>query len=248
MKLTNDLHVVGGGRFGFGLSGPLDCHVYLINGGSELALIDPGLGLPGDFDQVLANIRDDGLDPKQIRKLILTHYHCDHIGAAKEAYERLDAEVIASQLAAPVIRAGDEKAVSLDIARAAGFYPPDYHLPPCPVDRAVREGEQITVGHFTLDVWETPGHADGHLSFTMQGSDRKYLIGADLVFWGGKILLQNIHDCRIDAYANSVLKMATLDFDALLPGHLQISLPGGKAHVDQAAAAFKLLGVPPNLL
>ncbi len=149
---------------------------------------------------------------------------------------------------APVIRAGDEKAVSLDIARAAGFYPPDYHLPPCPVDRAVREGEQITVGHFTLDVWETPGHADGHLSFTMQGSDRKYLIGADLVFWGGKILLQNIHDCRIDAYANSVLKMATLDFDALLPGHLQISLRGGKAHVDQAAAAFKQLGVPPNLL
>lgn len=248
MKLTNDLHVVGGGRFGFGLSGPLDCHVYLINGGSELALIDPGLGLPGDFDQVLANIRDDGLDPKQIRKIILTHYHCDHIGAAKEAYERLDVEVITSQLAAPVIRAGDEKAVSLDIARAAGFYPADYHLPPCPVDRAVREGEQIKVGNFTLDVWETPGHADGHLSFTMQGSDRKYLIGADLVFWGGKILLQNIHDCRIDAYANSVLKMATLDFDALLPGHLQISLRGGKAHVDQAAAAFKQLGVPPNLM
>ena len=42
--------------------------------------------------------------------------------------------------------------------------------------------------------------------------------------------------------------MAALDFDALLPGHLQISLSGGKAHVDAAAAAFRQLGVPPNLM
>jgi hypothetical protein len=82
----------------------------------------------------------------------------------------------------------------------------------------------------------------------MRGTDRTYLIGADLVFWGGKILLQNIHDCRIDAYAASVLKIAQLDFDGLLPGHLQISLGGGKEHVDKAAAAFQQLGVPPNLL
>ena len=41
MKLTQDLYVVGGGRFGFGLSGELDCHVYVLDGGSELALIDP---------------------------------------------------------------------------------------------------------------------------------------------------------------------------------------------------------------
>jgi glyoxylase-like metal-dependent hydrolase (beta-lactamase superfamily II) len=248
MKLTHDVHVVGGGRFGFGLSGPLDCHVYLLDGGSELALIDPGLGLPGDFDLVLENIRADGLDPARIRKIILTHYHCDHIGAAREAQQRLNAEVIASRLAAPVIRTGDERAVALDVARAAGFYPADYQLLPCPVDREVGEGDEIGVGDLALKVWETPGHCDGHLSFSMAGHDRTYLIGADLVFWGGRILLQNIHDCRIDAYAASVLKIARLDFDALLPGHLQISLRGGKAHVDAAAAAFKQLGVPPNLM
>jgi hydroxyacylglutathione hydrolase len=248
MKLTHELHVVGGGRFGFGISGPLDCHVYLVNGGSELALIDPGLGLPGDFDLVLENIRADGLDPARIGKIILTHYHCDHAGAALEARTRLNAEVITSHLAAPVIRTGDEHAVALDVARAAGFYPPDYHLPACPVERAVGEGDAIVVGDFVLQAWETPGHCDGHLSFTMTGSDRTYLIGADLVFWGGRILLQNIHDCRIDAYAASVHKMTQLDFDALLPGHLQISLRGGKTHLEQAAAAFKQLGVPPNLM
>lgn len=248
MKLTRDVYVVGGGRFGFGISGPLDCHVYLLDGGAgELALVDPGLGLAGDFDLVLQNIRDDGLDPRRVRKIILTHYHCDHVGAAAEASTRLDAEVIASHLAAPAIRGGDEQAVALDVAKAAGFYPHDYHLPPCPVHRELREGDTVGVGGLALDVWETPGHCDGHLSFLVRGGDRTYLLGADLVFWGGRILLQNIHDCRIDAYAASVAKIAALDFDALLPGHLQISLRGGKQHIDQAAAAFRQLGVPPNL-
>ena len=70
MKLTDEVYVVGGGHFGFGISGPLDCHVYLLDGQSEMALIDPGLGLPGDFDKVLENIRSDGLDPKRIRKIL----------------------------------------------------------------------------------------------------------------------------------------------------------------------------------
>jgi hydroxyacylglutathione hydrolase len=158
MKLTNEIHVVGGGRLGFGISGPLDCHAYLVNGGTELALIDPGMGLPGDFDLVLENIRADGLDPAHIRTIILTHYHCDHIGAAAEARTRLNAAVIAAHDAAAAIRTGDEYAVALDVARRAGFYLADYVLPPCPVDQAVREGDTIRVGNLTLNVWETPGH------------------------------------------------------------------------------------------
>ena len=93
MKLTSDIHVVGGGYYGFGLSGRLDCHVYVINSGTELAVVDPGCGIDKDFETVLENIRDDGLDPRKIRKIFVTHYHCDHIGAAAEARGRLDAEL-----------------------------------------------------------------------------------------------------------------------------------------------------------
>jgi glyoxylase-like metal-dependent hydrolase (beta-lactamase superfamily II) len=248
MKLTQNIYVVGGGQFGFGLSGILDCHVYVLDGGSELALVDPGLGMPGDFDTILENIKNDGLDPNKIRKMILTHYHCDHVGAAKEAYDRLDLEVITSKFSAPVIRSGNEQAVALDVAKAAGFYPDDYFLPPCPVDVELVEGDTVSVGDLTLQTWETPGHCDGHLSFFITGGDRNYLLGADLVFWGGRVLLQTIHDCRIDAYAESVFKVEPLDFDALLPGHLQISLQYGKMQVTRAADAFRQLGVPPNIL
>ena len=248
MKLTSDLHVVGGGYFGFGLSGRLDCHVFVLNSGTELTLVDPGMGMKGDFDTILDNIRQDGLDPRKIRKMILTHYHCDHIGAAAEARRRLDVEVYSSALAAPVIRRGDEQAVALDVAKAAKFYPEDYVLPPCPVDVELVEGDIIQAGSLELETFETPGHCDGHLSFIMRGGDRSYLLGADLVFWGGKVIWQHIHDCRIDAYAQSMFKMEKQEFDALIPGHLQISLSGGKVHLDAAAAAFRQLGIPPNLL
>ena len=40
----------------------------------------------------------------------------------------------------------DEQAVSLDVAKAAGFYPADYKLPPCPVHRQLVEGDLVQVG------------------------------------------------------------------------------------------------------
>ena len=248
MKLTDDVYIVGGGQAGYGLSGILDCHVYLLNGGSELALVDVGLGLQNDFDQILENVRADGFDPKQIRKIILTHYHCDHIGAAQEAQKKLDAEVLASTISAPVLREANEKAVALDVAKAIGFYPDDFVLNPCPVDVELKEGDIFRVGNLALETIETPGHCDGHLSFHMTGGDRNYLLGSDLVFNGGTILLQNIHDCRIPEYYDSVNKVMTYDFDALLPGHFQISLRFGKVHVEKAQAAFRQLGVPRNAL
>ena len=75
MKLTSDIYVVGGGYYGFNISGRLDCHVYVINSGTELAIVEPGCGIDRDFKSIIANIRDDGLDPKRIRKIFVTHYH-----------------------------------------------------------------------------------------------------------------------------------------------------------------------------
>lgn len=244
MQLTPDVHVVGGGRLGFGISGVGDCHVYLLRSGDELALVDTGIGLPGDLDRILANVRADGLDPTRIRKLILTHYHTDHIGGAAELKAKLGVEIYASPLTAQALRTGDERAISLDVARAAGFYPLDYKLGTCPVEHELQQGDTVDVGGLTLTAYETPGHSDGHLSFRVTGGDRVYLIGGDLVFWGGRISLQTIHDCRIPEYATSMATIEALEFDALLPGHLQIALSDGRWHVVKAVEVFRTLGVP----
>jgi glyoxylase-like metal-dependent hydrolase (beta-lactamase superfamily II) len=249
MRLTEDVYLVGGGSaFGFGLSGELDSHVYVIDGGSELALVDCGLADADSFEEILANVRADGLNPDRIAHLFLTHYHMDHAGGAARFREKLGLRVSASADAAPAIRAGDEEATGLGVARRAGYYPASYRFQACAVDAELREGDTLTLGEVRLGAVETPGHCAGHMCYLLTGRRRGYLFGGDCVFFGGQILLQNIPDCRIQDYAHSVQKLRELDFDSYLPGHLVISLRDGKRHIETAAQAFDRLFLPKNLI
>lgn len=249
MRITDEVYLVGGGaNICFGLSDDPDCHVYLIDGGDELALIDCGMADGDSLERILANVRAEGLDPAKIGKIVVTHYHMDHAGGAARFRDRLGAEVIAPEGAAHALRTGDERAVALDVAKAAGFYVQDYRFEPVEVAREVREGERIRVGGLELAVFETPGHCDGHASYLLHGKERRYLFAGDAVFSGGRVVLQNIHDCSIQKSAASITKLAGLDFDALLPGHAAICLNDGKRHVDLAFQACRSLFVPKNLV
>jgi len=66
VKLTDDVYLVGGGDYGFNLTHRLDCHVYLIDGGDELALVDAGFG-PGT-DRILERVAADGLEVDRIAR------------------------------------------------------------------------------------------------------------------------------------------------------------------------------------
>jgi glyoxylase-like metal-dependent hydrolase (beta-lactamase superfamily II) len=116
------------------------------------------------------------------------------------------------------------------------------------VDRAVAEGDTFQVGALTLEVYDTPGHCDGHASYLLRGAARRYLLVGDAVFAGGKVVLQNIHDCSIEKTVDSIYKLERLEFDALLPGHGAITVNNGKHHVTLAAEACRQLGVPKNLV
>ena len=59
MRLTEHIYLVGGGDVGFGITHPLDSHVYLVTDGKSGALIDSGVGI--DIEPILQNIRDDGV-------------------------------------------------------------------------------------------------------------------------------------------------------------------------------------------
>src|SRR5918911_4428055 len=109
MRLTEDVCLVGGGSaFGFGLSGEIDSHVYLIDGGDELALVDCGLADGDSLQEILNHAREDGLDTDRLQYLLLTHYHMDHAGGAARFRETLGLEVCAGAEAALAIRTGDE--------------------------------------------------------------------------------------------------------------------------------------------
>ncbi|MCC6792460.1 MAG: MBL fold metallo-hydrolase [Thermomicrobiales bacterium] len=249
MRLTSEIALVGSGAFGFDLTSPGDAHVYLIDGGDELALVDAGCGgTIGDTELILRTAKADGFDLDRISRLLLTHYHFDHMGGAAEMRDRLGLTVHASPLAAKALSEGDETAISLPGARAAGYVPDHYRLNACPAEPSLVEGAKFNVGRLSVTVYETPGHAAGHVSFLVEGGERTTLVQGDVVFHGGTIFLQNVPDCSIQDYATSVRKLAALDFDAFLPGHLAISLRDGKRHVSAAASQFEKLMVPRNLV
>jgi hydroxyacylglutathione hydrolase len=249
VKLTPDVALIGSGAFGFDISSPSDAHTYLLDGGDELALFDAGCGgCIGDTELILRNAMDDGFDLDRVSRLFLTHYHFDHMGGAAEMHERLGVTVHASPLTAEALSTGDESAISLQGAKAAGYVPEEYHLAPCPAEPSLIEGATFTVGRLTVTVYETPGHAAGHVSFLVEGGGRPLLIQGDVVFAGGTIFLQNVPDCNLRDYADSVRKLDGLAFDAFLPGHLSISLSDGKRHVSAAASQFAKLMVPRNVI
>ena len=249
MRLSRDVLLVGGGNLGFNLSHYLDCHVYVIDGGDELALVDTGIGGPhGQSSVILQNARDDGVNLGKISTLLLTHYHVDHAGGAADFHRELGLNVLGSPLTAKTLEAGNEETVSLPFAKSAGFYPADYVYEACSCAPLLIEAKPFKVGRLTVTPFDTPGHCRGHVSLLVEGGDRRYLIGGDLVFSGGTIIAQNIPDCSIHEYSDSVKKMAKVDFDAFLPGHFSISMKDGKRHIDAAAVQFGRLGIPKNAI
>lgn len=242
MKLSPDVYLVGGGDLGFNLSHKSDAHVYAVKSRDEVCLVDVGLGL--EIETVLVNLRNDGLDPDAIGRIFVTHYHADHAGGLERWRTLTGGRVYASAQAAPAIRAGDERQVGLEGARRAGTYPEDYRLHPCPVDVELYGGESVAIGDLEINAIATSGHCDGHVAYQLRSSDRTYLFSGDCLLWGGRVIIQNIPDCRIDEYAKSMERLAAVTFDALLPGHLAISLEDGRRHLDAALSAFRSSRVP----
>lgn len=247
MKLTERIHLVGSGSLGFDLTDPYDCHVYLIDGQDELALVDVGAGMGAE--SIIRNVREAGFDPNRIRHLVLTHAHGDHAGGAARMRRLLDQpSVYLSSVVADFLREGNEQGISLDVAKQVGIYPPDYALEPCQITVELVDGAAIQVGDLTLQVLDTPGHSDGHVSLLLDHGGRRSLFAGDVVFAGGKILLQNIYDCRLDAQVRSLRKLRELGVDALLPGHLTLSLNDGQRHIERANDVLDRLLIPEQVV
>jgi len=246
LKIANRIHLVASGLLGCSLTHDGDCNVYVIDGGSEFALIDSGCGI--QTEQLIENMKRDGIRLNSVRLLLLTHCHLDHSGGAELLRERLGLEVAASEAAARALEAGDEEAISLGAAKRAGIYPADSRFEACPVTRVLREGDELVVGECTVKVMETPGHSRDMLSFLLCHGNRRDLFCGDTVFHGGRILLQDVPDCEIAAYSRTLRRLAKLSIDGLYPGHLTWSEHRGQYHLGKAEEFLDKLVLPPNLV
>lgn len=195
--------------------------VYLIEDPDGLTLIDTSIAPAGS--KILKQIADLGRKPTDVKRILITHAHPDHVGSLPELKQITGAEVILSTVERPVIegkapiaRVTPDKAVGL--ARL-GIRPPETILKPTPVDREVNDGDTLTEVLGGLQVIATPGHAPGHLAF-WQPQKRILFLGDVLMRFGNWIRYPiSILTCDMDENLRSLKKVANLNPAIVCLGH-----------------------------
>lgn len=138
----------------------------------ELALVDSGV--KGSEKAIFQKIRAMGRRPNELNKLILTHSHPDHIGAAAEIVAATGCEVIAHRAERSWI---EDPSVQKAARPVPGF--DTLVSGPVRVDRTVADGDEIDVASFNLKVVHTPGHSAG--SITLWSPSERVAITGDAV-------------------------------------------------------------------
>ena len=202
-EITDDIFIVGGPEITDGRDG---C-VYLLNLG-ELLLIDSGAGW--SVDKIIKNVEKFGFEAKNIKKIILTHCHIDHIGGAPQIRERFGSRILIHKLDAPPLESGDP------ILTAARWYQTTF--PPTPVDVKLNLPEEILrIGGKEIVCLHTPGHTPGSICIYLNRNGKRILFAQDL---HGPLLEEfgsNLKDWDL-----STQKLLELNADILCEGHFGI--------------------------
>jgi len=247
VKIADRIYLIGSGAVG--LSDPGDCHVYLIDGGDELAVVDAGCG--EGTERLVKNMAADGFDPGAVSVVLLTHAHRDHANGACEIRSRLaergaPVQVLTSAAEARLLADGTPVELGLDLLGYRG-QPRSEVFPPCRVDRTVGDGETIPVGDLEVQAIEVPGHNPGCLCYLVKVGGLRCLLCGDVIYRGGVISLGNWPGSNLQAYRAGLTKLAGQGIDALLPGHGLWTLRDGQTHIDQAIETFAGLWPPLNV-
>jgi len=229
MRVSSSLSLVA--SFQYGISGPLDCHVYAIRGPRGIVLVDSGAGT--HTDTLLANLRlDFGVD--DVETLLVTHGHLDHCGGAASIHSKTNCRVITTEYTRRILEQADEEASGLRLARSQGVYPPDFRFTPCEVNQSFSDGEQFEAGGLSWKAIRVCGHSEDSSCFLTEIGGKPALFSADVIFYGGVLGVINAEGSGMSGYRADLRKLSNLGIEGLFPGHGLFTLRGGQRHIDVA--------------
>ena len=134
----------------------------LVAGEDGHVLIDSGTEAGAEL--VAANIQSLGFELRDIRFLVISHEHVDHVGGIARLQQLTGATLIASAAAEKVLNSG---VPSTDDPQA-GMHKP---FPAATVGRVVGEGSDVRLGNLRLFAMTTPGHTPGATSWRWESCD-----------------------------------------------------------------------------
>ena len=171
------------------ISSEIETNSYLILS-KKTVIIDPGT-----YTDVILNNLKKHIKPKELKYIILTHFHYDHSTAVPIIKKETNAGVLIHE----------EDAGFLD------FKP----------DRTLRDNEILNLGDVKLKVIHTPGHSPG--SICLYESESKSLFSGDTVFPYGNVGRTDLTGGSIEKLIESLKLLSKLDVKVLYPGHGEIN-------------------------
>ncbi|MFD9904336.1 MBL fold metallo-hydrolase [Streptomyces sp. NPDC059063] len=215
---------------------------YLWRDGDELTLVDAGP--PGAGTELADAITGLGLRPRDVRRIVITHFHSDHAGGAGEFAELSGATVYAHHLDAPMVR-GEVAGRAPDLE--------DWEVPifesaskqvPKPTERRVYAADlkEVTDGD-VLDfgggahVVGAPGHTEGSVGL--------HLPHHGVLFTGDAVARTPEHGVLLGVFnqdraraVESFHRLAALDADVACFGHGDPVTENASAVLRAAAARY----------
>ena len=181
--------------------GPLstNCYIYTDDKTGESVIVDPAFC----SEKLLYEI-----EKTNIKYILLTHAHADHIMAVHAVKEKTNAKIVAH-----INEAERLLSATANLHSAIGCYLEDYV--PESIDIAANDGDVLEFGEKTITIIHTPGHTDGSLCF---------IIG-DVIFCGDTVFQgsygrTDLPTGNFSELIDSFYKLTQLTGDyIMLPGH-----------------------------
>ena len=190
----------GGGRAHSDLGSQI-----LVEAPDGLILIDPNAG--ESFEQNWARIVGAGLDPMQVKYVLITHEHGDHAPGA-----RLWRVVTGAQSIAGATTAYDLQHLT-PAGTGYGFHPPT------PVDIPISEDKEFDLAGLKVKAICLPGHTNGSMGYVFQKNGRTYVSTGDLIMGGGVLGYDGSLDFSAEDVLRSLRKVGSFHPDMVLGGH-----------------------------
>jgi glyoxylase-like metal-dependent hydrolase (beta-lactamase superfamily II) len=183
--------------------GPLQCNCSVIGDETtrEAMVIDPG----DNVEDVLELIQKHNL---QVKQIIITHAHIDHVGGAMKLRAATGAPILLNQNDYALLKMLDLQAAWIGM-KSPGKVEIDHNL---------SQSDTFQLGALSANVIHTPGHTEGSVCLYFPAESK--LIAGDTLFAGG-IGRTDLPGGSTDKIINSLHeKVLTLPDDTLVvPGH-----------------------------